>query len=59
MSHAALTAIAGANNHSSAMIESVSISVSEALVESGVISRDEAESYRYGLELVVLQKTSG
>lgn len=35
------------------MIESVSISISKAWAESGVISGDEADSYRYGLELLI------
>lgn len=53
MSRAALTATAGASDPSPAMIQSVSISISEAWAESGVISGDEAESYRYGLELLI------
>lgn len=35
------------------MIESVSISISKAWAESGVISGDEVDSYRYGLELLI------
>lgn len=35
------------------MIESVSITISKAWAESGIINGDETESYRYGLELLI------